>query len=101
MGSQPLPRQRAGLCASHLREPAIHYGTALAHIEQMLGRKLERDHIPGGGSSNKLLTQLTAQRTGLPVEYGKPKSSTTGNPVVHLATNKSNGHPLRSESARY
>jgi hypothetical protein len=82
VGSQPLPRQRAGLCASHLREPAIHYGTALAHIEQMLGRKLERDHIPGGGN-------------------GKPKSSTTGNPVVHLATNKSNGHPLRSESARY
>jgi rhamnulokinase len=73
----------------------------LAHIEQMLGCKSERDHIPGGGSRNKMLTQLTAQRTGLPVESGKPKSSTTGNPVVPLATNKANGHPVRSESVRH
>jgi rhamnulokinase len=79
---------------------ASRYANALAHLELMLGRKLKRIHILGGGSKNKLLTALTAERTGLPVESGQPESSTIGNLAVQLAASEANGKPLNSEAIR-
>jgi rhamnulokinase len=66
----------------------------------MLGRKLERIHILGGGSRNKLLTELAAQHTGLPVESGHPESSTIGNFAVQLAATQSDSQQLDPESIR-
>ncbi|MGA2351379.1 MAG: FGGY-family carbohydrate kinase [Terracidiphilus sp.] len=77
---------------------ASRYADALAHLELMLGRKLERIHILGGGSRNKVLTQLTAERTGLPVESGQPESSTIGNLAVQLAAGEADGKPLSSKA---
>ena len=73
---------------------AARYATALDHLEQMLGRKLARIHILGGGSRNQLLTRLTGERTGLPVETGHPEGSTIGNFAVQLAAHDANGKPL-------
>ena len=56
--------------------------------------------ILGGGSRNKLLTELTAQRTGLPVACGHPESSTIGNFAVQLAASQARGKPLSHESIR-
>jgi rhamnulokinase len=64
---------------------AARYAAALSDLEQMLGRKLPRIHIIGGASRNRLLADLTAQRTGLPVDCGHPESSTIGNLAVQLA----------------
>jgi rhamnulokinase len=79
---------------------AARYATALDDLEEMLGRKLDRIHILGGASRNKLLTELTAQRTGLPVEIGEPESSTIGNLAVQLAASEAEGQPIGSESVR-
>ena len=79
---------------------AARYATAITHLEQMLGHKLARIHILGGGSRNKLLTELTAQRTGLPVESGHPESSTIGNFAVQLATEPGSQH-LNPQSIRH
>lgn len=79
---------------------AARYTTALSHLEEMLGRKLTRIHILGGGSRNQLLTRLTAERTGLPVETGHPEGSTIGNFAVQLASAQANGQPLSPESVR-
>jgi len=79
---------------------AARYATALEHLEQMLGRKLHRIHILGGGSRNQLLTRLAAERTGLPVETGHPESSTVGNLAVQLAASQSAAKPLNPESVR-
>ena len=79
---------------------ARRYATALAHLEAMIGRKVERIHILGGGSRNQLLTQLTAERTGLPVESGEPESSTIGNLAVQLAAAEAPGKVLDPESVR-
>lgn len=79
---------------------ASRYATALAHLEQMLGRKLDRIHVLGGGSRNKLLIQLTAERTGLPVEAGEAESSTIGNFAVQLATGDAAGSAISAESVR-
>ncbi len=79
---------------------AVRYAEALIHLEGMLGRKLEGIHILGGGSRNQLLTKLTAERTGLPVESGQPESSTIGNLAVQLAASEADGKPLTSEAVR-
>jgi rhamnulokinase len=79
---------------------AARYATAITHLEQMLGRKLERIHILGGGSRNKLLTELAAQHTGLPVESGHPESSTIGNFAVQLAATQPDSQQLDPESIR-
>jgi len=79
---------------------AARYATALEDLEEMLGRKLDRIHILGGASRNKLLTELTAQRTGLPVEIGEPESSTIGNLAVQLASSEAEGGPISPESVR-
>jgi len=79
---------------------AARYATALTDLEAMLGRKLTRIHILGGASRNKLLSELTAQRTGLPVEIGEAESSTIGNLAVQLAASEANGQPLDPESVR-
>jgi rhamnulokinase len=79
---------------------ATRYASALTRLEEMLGRKLQRIHILGGASRNKLLVALTAQRTGLPVSIGHPESTTIGNLAVQLAAAESNGEPLNPESIR-
>jgi rhamnulokinase len=79
---------------------AARYASALASLEQMLGRKLQRIHILGGASRNKLLIALTQQRTGLPVSIGHPESTTIGNFAVQLAAAESNGEPPKSASIR-
>ncbi len=76
---------------------AARYVAVIRSLEQMLGEKLERIHILGGGALNQLLTQLTAQRTGLPVETGNVESSTVGNFAVQLASTEAPGKPLRAE----
>lgn len=76
---------------------ADRYGQALSSLEKMLGRKLTAIHMLGGANRNKLLVQLTEQRTGLPVEIGQTESSTIGNLAVQLAASDANGQPIRAE----
>ncbi len=79
---------------------AARYATALTQLEKTLGRKLDRVHILGGGSRNKLLLALTAQRTGLPVEAGHPESSTIGNFAVQLAACEVPAKPITASAVR-
>ena len=79
---------------------AARYATALDQLQQMLGRKLDRIHVLGGGSRNKLLLSLTAQRTGMTVEAGEAESSTIGNFAVQLASAHAAGQRLTTESVR-
>ncbi len=80
---------------------ADRYAFALNRLESLLGRKLERIHILGGASRNKLLTELTEKRTHRPVEIGHPESSTIGSFAVQLAAaDEAGGNPPRAESIR-
>ena len=67
---------------------ALRYASALANLEKMLGRKLERIHMIGGATRNKLLVELTEQQTGLPVEIGETESSTVGSLAAQLAASE-------------
>jgi rhamnulokinase len=79
---------------------ADRYAYALTSLESLLGRKLDRIHILGGASRNKLLTELTEQRTHRPVEIGHSESSTIGNLAVQLAASEANNKAISAESIR-
>ena len=79
---------------------AARYASASPALKRCSDRKLERIHILGGASRNKLLTALTEQRTGLLVETGQPESSTIGNFAIQLAASECNGQPITPESVR-
>lgn len=80
---------------------AARYARAIADLEQMLQRKLTRIHIIGGASRNRLLADLTARRTGLPVDCGHPESSTVGNFAVQLASSETPGSPITPDKLRH
>jgi rhamnulokinase len=79
---------------------AARYADALASLEKMLGRKLTAIHMLGGANRNRLLVQLTEERTGLPVEIGETESTTIGNFAVQLAASDSDAQPIRPEEIR-
>jgi rhamnulokinase len=102
-GFQPIPDAPGSepLFARVIFESlAARYARAIASLEQLLDRKLNRIHIIGGASRNRLLASITSQCSGLPVECGEAESSTIGNFAVQLAACESPGRPLRPEAVR-
>jgi rhamnulokinase len=79
---------------------ALRYASATANLEKMLGRKLEGIHMIGGATLNKLLVELTEQRTGLKVEIGETESSTIGNLAAQLAASEGNGDAVTPATIR-
>ena len=79
---------------------ALRYASAMANLEKMLGRKLDRIHMIGGATRNKLLIALTEQRTGLPVEIGETESATVGNLAVQLTASESSGSRVTPTGVR-
>jgi rhamnulokinase len=79
---------------------AARYASAIANLEDNLGRKLDRIHMIGGATRNKLLIKLTEQRTGLPVEIGECESATVGNFAIQLAASDSGGAAITPEAIR-
>jgi rhamnulokinase len=79
---------------------SMRYAAALASLEKMLGRRLSAIHMLGGANRNKLLVQLTEERTGLPVEIGETESSTIGSLAVQLASTDAGGQAIKPEAVR-
>jgi rhamnulokinase len=79
---------------------ASRYKSAVQNLESMLGSPIRRIHILGGGSQNQLLTRLTAEHTGLPIETGNVESSTIGNFAVQLAVAESADSRLSQQALR-
>ena len=100
-GHQPIPDEPGNeprFARVIFESLAARYAAALTDLERMLQRKLDRIHIIGGASRNRLLADLTAQRTGLPVDCGHPESSTIGNFTVQLAACEEPGGKVSREA---
>jgi rhamnulokinase len=51
---------------------------------QASGRTVRGINIVGGGSSNQLLNQLTADETGIPVVAGPVEATVLGNLIIQM-----------------
>lgn len=79
---QPTSKRPATIARAILESLALQYRRTLGDLEQLLGRKVSRLHIVGGGSQNKLLNQMAADATGVPVVAGPAEATAIGNALV-------------------
>ena len=69
-----------------LESLALAYKLSLEQVTGVSKRTVEVIHIVGGGTQNKLLNQMTADATGLPVITGPIEATVLGNALVQLIT---------------
>ena len=65
-----------------LESLAFKYRQTLEELRQVCPTPVNRIHIVGGGSQNRLLCQMTADATGLPVFAGPTEATAIGNIMV-------------------
>ena len=76
---QAVPETRGEITRCALESLAVKYRDTLADMDGVLGRKTEKLHIIGGGTQNKLLSQMTADACGIPVVTGPIEATALGN----------------------
>ena len=79
---QETPSYRGGIVRAILESLALKYRIVLEGLEEVLGRKIGRLHLVGGGARNELLCRFTANATGLPVTAGPYEATSIGNLLV-------------------
>jgi rhamnulokinase len=77
--SQALPETDSQMVSLIFHSLAGRYKEVLDTLHSLSPFPLERLHIIGGGSQNRLLNHLTAQATGLPVVAGPAEATAIGN----------------------
>jgi rhamnulokinase len=76
---QPVPETTGAVVRCALESIALRYRWVIESLEELLVRRLETIHIMGGGTKNRLLSQLTADATGRQVITGPVEATATGN----------------------
>jgi rhamnulokinase len=79
---QPVAETHADLCRAILEGLALRYRQVLESLEQLVGHRISRIHIVGGGSRNGLLNQFVADATGRRVIAGPSEATAAGNILV-------------------
>jgi rhamnulokinase len=92
---QPEPASPGECIRVILESLALCYAETLGQLEKLIGRRLEKIHLVGGGSRNDLLNQLTADATGRTVVTGPVEATAIGNILIQA---KALGH-LRAGTA--
>ena len=82
---QPVPGSHGELARVVLESLADAYARAIDELESITGRAIAAVHLVGGGSRNRLLCRLTAERTGREVIAGPVEASAAGSALVQLA----------------
>ena len=83
---QSVPQTPAEYARCIFDSLADAYATSLRELEQASGVLVREINIVGGGSSNNLLNQLTADSTGLPVLAGPVEATVMGNLIIQMIT---------------
>jgi len=82
-GQKP-PAGKGAIVRCILESLALKYRYTFEQLQGVLGRKLGRIHIIGGGSLNTLLNRFTAEATGVPVVAGPAEATALGNFMAQL-----------------
>jgi rhamnulokinase len=79
---QELPDDPVVVTRCIMDSLALSYRRAVQKAAALSGQEADVVHIVGGGSQNKLLCQLTAEATGLPVVAGPVEGTAMGNLLI-------------------
>jgi rhamnulokinase len=92
---QPVPQSKGEIIRTVLESLALAYRDSLGLVSSVTSTSSAAEatvsnqpvsviHIVGGGTQNKLLNQMTANATGLPVITGPIEATVIGNALVQL-----------------
>jgi len=76
---QEVPQNLGEYVRLILESLAFKYRLTLDQLREVTGKSINRIHIIGGGSQNKILCQFTANATGIPVIAGPAEGTAAGN----------------------
>jgi rhamnulokinase len=79
---QRTPNTRGEFVRTCLEGLALTYRRTLEGLEDVLGRRIKRIHVVGGGSQNDLLNQMTADACEREVVAGPVEATAIGNILV-------------------
>lgn len=81
---QPKPETIGQIMRTVYESLALKYRYALDRLANLAGNGVDRLHIIGGGSQNRLLNQMTADATGRVVIAGPVEATALGNAIVQF-----------------
>ena len=83
---EPVPESTAAVVRTALESVAAAVRATLVELDELVGRRISRIHVVGGGVKNALLCQMIADATDRPVLAGPVEATAIGNLLVqHLA----------------
>ncbi len=82
----PVPHSVGAVVRCVIDSLALSYRAVIDYLVDATGQRPPSINIVGGGADNTLLSQLTADATGLPVHCGPTEGTALGNGAVQLAT---------------
>ena len=83
---KPVPQTVGEIVRCVLESLAHTYRGVIDELAALSNKKVAAIHIVGGGSQNRLLNQLTADVSGIPVISGPIEATVIGNALVQLIT---------------
>jgi rhamnulokinase len=81
---EPVPDSTAAIVRAALESVAAAIRRTLVELDELLGRRVYRVHVVGGGVQNRLLCQMIADATNRPVVAGPVEATAIGNLLVQL-----------------
>jgi rhamnulokinase len=84
---QPSPSGTGGVVRCILESLAMKYRFVLENMSRLRSAPLERLHIVGGGSKNKILNRFIADATGMTVITGPQEGTGIGNILLQAIAN--------------
>lgn len=81
---QPVPETTAAVVRTALESVAAACRSTLRQLDRLLGRRVSRVHVVGGGVKNAVLCQLIADATDRTVVAGPVEATAIGNLLVQM-----------------
>jgi rhamnulokinase len=80
--NQTAPETHAEFAHCIFHSLSVRYAEVLDNLQQFADFSIEKLHVIGGGSKNKLLNQMTADKIGIPVVAGPVEATAIGNIMI-------------------
>ena len=87
---EPVPESTGAVVRTALESVAAAIARTLDELDGLLGRRVGRIHVVGGGVKNRLLCQWIADATDRPVLAGPVEATAIGNLLVQLLSTEGN-----------
>ena len=82
--NEPVPSSTGAVVRTALESVAADVSQTLQELDGLIGRRMSRVHIVGGGVQNKLLCQMIADASDRPVVAGPVEATAIGNLLVQI-----------------